>query len=233
MSAMDNTAGLKGLHDRLLAEKPADAAHDAAVCPLCAIDATDDPTGGSVTYTEEDLQAAVEKAVSPLKARINELEQSQQISEVESAKAAVREEMQAQLDDLQTQLDAAVLKAQAAEQEKDGIVAWLEAERDAAEQAQVLAARREERLARVREAANFPEDYLEKNAERFVAMSDEDFEIAVEGWKAIAGSNTGGSTLPEKTGLHASHESTTRQGGSALKEIIGLRRSGPVDLTTL
>lgn len=228
MAAKD---GLKSLHDRLLAEKPDGANHDSDTCPLCAMDDSSlDTPGGAVTYTEEELQAAVDKAVAAMQARVTELEQSQQVSEVESAKAALRAELQTTVDDLQSQLDAAVLKAEAAERERDEIKAWLDAEATAQAEAEAIQARKEERLTKIREAASFPEDYLTQNADRFAAMSDDDFNTAVESWKAIAPAGT--STIPEKTALHAGRESESTA-GSALKDVIALRRNGRIDLSTL
>lgn len=63
---------LKDLHDRLLAEKPDGAVHDAETCSLCALESAtregatsdDQPRGGSMsdtkTYSVDELKAALE-----------------------------------------------------------------------------------------------------------------------------------------------------------------------------
>jgi hypothetical protein len=240
---MNDTMTLKGLHDRLLAEKPEGAVHEP--CVLCAMTddngGTDGHKGGSVsdqTYTEDELKSELAKATAALEARVKELETSQQVSEVESRVAAIKAEKDAEIADIQRQLDEAVLQAAGERLRADAIVEWLEAEKTAAEQAAEQAARRDERLAKVKEVANFPEEYLVKHADRFAAMTDEDFEAHVEGLREIAaaaGLKPAGSTLPDKTGLHAARDdnTSTRSVGSATKEIFALRRSGRIDLSTL
>lgn len=250
MAVPDELAAYKALHDRLLNEKPADAVHDPAECPLCAM--TDDTTGGkptddtrggsmsTTTHTDEELKAAVDAAVAPHLARIKDLEASQQTSEVDAAVAAAKAELEGQIAELQTQLDAKVLEAQTEKERADGITAWLDEEKVKAEQAALVDARKSERIDKVKEVASFPQEYLDANADRFAAMSDEDFEVALEGWKAISkpeGSGGGGGDhIPDKTGLHAARDETTNKNGktsTAVKELIGSRRNGRVDLSSL
>lgn len=227
---------LKVLHDRLLAEKPEGASHDADACPLCAY--SEDTGGGNggqdVTVTDEQITAAVDEATKPLLARIAELENSAQVTEVESAKAAVKAEFEAKLAEIQKDLDDKVLEAQTEKDRADAMVAWLEGEKTRLDEQAALEARKDERLAKVKEVASFPDEYLDANAERFAAMSDEAFEVALEGWKAIAakGGGEGGDRVPDKTGLHAARDSEVT-GGSVLKEVIGLRRNGRLDLSSL
>jgi hypothetical protein len=240
---VEMNSSLKGIHDRLLAEKPDDAVHDPNSCPLCAMGDDGGSDGGSVvsdqTYSKAELDAAVDKAVSEktavLEAQVTDLQAAAQTSEVDAAVSQVKAEAAEQIADLQRQLDDKVLEAANVTAEKDAIITWLDSEASAAEQTKVVEARREERLTKVKEVASFPEEYLTANADRFAAMSDEDFQVALDGWAAISGKNTGG-TLPPTTGLHAGRESDLagRSSGSSVKEMFELRRQrGRLDYSTL
>lgn len=240
-SAMGSTElpALKVLHDQLLAKKPDGADHDPAACPLCAY--SEDTGGGdgrpdvSAAADEATIKAAVDEATKPLLARIAELEKSAETSEQEAAVAAVRAEYEGKLSDLQAQLDGKVLEAQTEKERADLLVAWLEGEKEAQEQAAELASRKDERLAKIKEVASFPDEYLSEHAERFAAMSDDDFATTLESWKAIGAKKDGeaGDRIPSGTALHAARDSEPARGGSALKEVIGLRRNGRVDLSSL
>lgn len=236
---MGDIATLKGLHDQLLAEMPEGANHDSDTCALCSmeeivvaeaeVEDTTSMRGGSVTtYTDDEVKAAVDSATAPLSARISELEAAASAAQT----ASTVEELEAKITELQASLDAQVLAVQAAVAERDEIVAWLEGEAKAAEEQAALEARKEERLAMIKEVAAFPDDYLDANIERFAAMSDEDFSVALDGWKAIAGQPILKGGIPAVTALHAARESAPK-GGSVIKEIIGLRRGGHVDLSGL
>lgn len=181
------------------------------------------------TLTKEEHEAALADAVAkaiaeataPLSAKIAEFEAAQADSEVGKAVAEATAPLTEQITSLQTQLDEAVLARTAAEeanatQEKF----WADAiaEQEAADTA---AARKDERLAKVRETANFPEEYLTENADRFAAMSDEDFEARLGEWSTIAPKAT--VVIPSTTGLHASREEATTINGSALGELRNLR----------
>ncbi len=125
--------------------------------------------------------------------------------------------------DLQAKLDAAVLEAATEKKAREDLEASIEAAKAAEEEAKVLAARKEERLTKVKEVASFPDEYLAENADRFAAMSDDDFDKAVKDWTTITAK--AGEQIPGTTALVASrddNQSTT----SALAEIMELRRSG-------
>src|SRR5688572_824120 len=116
---------LKVVHDMLVAIKP-DGVDHPADCELCLdLSDNDHPGGGSMsdkTFTEEELAAAVQKAVgeatSALQAKLTELENSQQQTEMDKGIAAAKAELQSSIDELQTKLDAAVLEATAAKDAK-------------------------------------------------------------------------------------------------------------------
>lgn len=170
-----------------------------------------------VTYTEAELKAAVDKAVAEataeMQAKLAELANSQ----AEAASAQAKSDLEAQVADLQAKLDAAVLEAAQAKEEKENLQKAWDEEKAAEEEAKALAARRDERLAKVKEVANFPEDYLEQNGDRFAALSDEDFEARLEEWRVIAKKEE---KVPAKTSFKAAREDKeTESALSALREL--------------
>lgn len=189
-----------------------------------------------MSYTEEEFRAAVDKAVAeattPLNQRISELEGAQAESAVEAKFAEIRAEAEAKVSEIQSQLDSAVLEAQQAKEAREQLEAFLNEEAEKAQREAETAARKEERLGKVREAANFPEEYLEANADRFAAMSDEDFDKAIEDWGEIAAKSDDGSRPPAATALHASRDNDPGRPTSAVAEVFALRDSG-VDTRTL
>lgn len=224
---------LQALHDQLLLEKPEEASHDAAYCGFClatvtavtAENASDLTNGGSVsepkTYTEAEFTSAISE-VADLKAQLAELTLAAGASEVDAKVAEAVAGVEATVAELQSKLDAAVLEAQAA---KDELAARIAAEAEAvaaAQAAEELAARKETRLAQVKEHASFPEDYLAENADRFAAMSDDDFEAALADWKVVAAKPVSGE-IPAVTAMTAAR---TTDGSNPLKEVFALRSAG-------
>lgn len=187
------------------------------------------------TYTEEELKAAVDKAVadatSALQAKLTELENSLEKSEIDKAVAAVKAEADEKIKELETKLDAAVIEATKAKEEKEAQDKfWADAIAETEEKA-AREARREERMKQLAEVAHFPEEFLKENEERFVAMSDEEFTARLEEYKAQrealdASNGAGGSTPPVSTALTAARTTTTTTPTSALREVLGLRRAG-------
>lgn len=252
---MSGSSTLKALHDKLLAEKPADAVHDPENCPLCAMTDDDNGKGGSVsgetTYTEAELAAATEAAtaaaVAARDARIKELEAAQEVGEHEAALAALRTEKDAEIAELQRQLDEATVEASSHKERADLIVAWLDEEKAAAEARETAAARRDDRLAKVKEAAPaVSQEYLDKHADRFAAMDDESFDAHLDSLREIAsaagapapaagtGLGAGGSVLPTTTGLHAAQDTTSNGKVSAAKALLAARREhGRTDFTSV
>lgn len=183
------------------------------------------------TFTAEDVQAAVDKAVatatSALQAKVTELETSQQKSEMDAAIEAAKAEAQAVIDDLQAKLDAAVIEATQAKTEKEALEQSIAAKEAEAEEAKIREGRRDERLTKLKDEAGFPEEYIKENADRFVAMDDEEFTARLEEYKAlVAKAGAGSSTIPSQTALVASRQTTSTKPGSALREVLDLRRSG-------
>jgi hypothetical protein len=218
------------IHDKLLAEKPDDVEHDAANCAVCneTTNTTNPSRGGDMnTYTEDELTSAVKEALAPVQAELDTLRNSLAEGEVEERISAARAEVEAQIAELQASLDAAEIRATEAERTRDEIVAWLDAEAAAVEEAAALEARKEERKSVVSAASLFSEAHIEANLDRWVAMDDETFGQLVEGWKELS---TAARSTEVPTGLPAetamSTRTTNNNGGSAVAEVHAALRSG-------
>jgi hypothetical protein len=226
--------GLKALHDRLLAEMPEGATHDRDTCPLCALEVIEDTQpGGSMpeSFTQEDIDAATTAATASLRQRLVELEAQVQETEVGRAVAEATETKNTEIAQLQQQLDAAEAARTAAEAKlSETEQFWTDA--IAAQQAAVeLAARMEQRVAEATEAGVLSEDYIKEHAERFAAMSDEDFKARLEEWRLIA-SKTGTTAAPARTALTASAAHNQTAPSTNLSVVTELR-SLRVDPRTL
>lgn len=230
---------LKRVHDRLLADRPTDAKHDALSCPFCLMDSIDEgglradaqPGGDEVsdqTYSQADLEAAIAKAVAdataPLQSRLEEIDSKAAQEAREAEIAALRTEADQKVSDIQAQLDTAVAEKVAAEQAKTELETFLTSEAERQEQEAAIAARREERIAKVKEVASFPDEYVEANAERFAAMADEDFEARLEEWRTIA-RPAGGDKPPATTAITAAREDTADGKGNGNGSLLGELRT--------
>lgn len=232
----------KTLHDHLMANMPEGAEHDAASCAFCTPVVAIEPTSASAKedavseFTKDQLEAAVAEATAAANARVTELEaqvkafaESQHQEAIDAAVANASTEAQAKIDGLQEQLDAAVLEANTHKEAFEKFqteLTELEEARTAEEQ---LAAKREERVAKVAEVANFPEEHVKANADRWAAMSDEQFEQQLEDWRLIASKEN--TTVPSTTRLQA-HRDKDQPSTSATREVFGLLRQG-VDTRTI
>lgn len=220
-SINSSMANKKEIHDKLLEQMPEGASHEP--CSYCLM-STESPEGGTrvdKTYTEEDLQTAVAEATAELAAKVAAMESAAQESEVAAAISAVKAEAAAEIEELRSNLDNAVLAAQAAKNELDTYKADIEAIAAAETLATEVAARREERLAQVKEAASFPDEYLEANADRYAAMSDEDFAERLQEFAAISPAKSGDDKIPSTTALTAARDETNDKSGMGLiKEVM-------------
>lgn len=183
----------KEKHDLLLKTKPSGVSEaefaalleeHKANCALCADNNEDNSTeGGDMDkkYTEDELNAAVNEAVASVKAELDALKAE---GELDARVAEATAELEARVAELQAQLDEATVKASAAEQALNDTIAYLEAEQAAKEEAERLEALKAQR----REALSdvLPEDYINEHIDRLVAMDEDTFETAFEGWKRVA-----------------------------------------------
>lgn len=237
MSATSN--GLKLLHDRLLSEMPDGSEHDVESCPICAMEATDnhDTPGGSMpeTFTQDDIDAAVAAATTSLQQRLGELEAQVQETEVGRAVSEAVAAKETQISDLQSRLDAAEAARTAAENKLTETEQYWTDAIAAHEQAAAFAARRDQRVAKAREAGVFNEDYITANADRFAAMSDEDFDAAVSEWTLIAAkyqrdgvqAKGAGTATPGTTALVASAATASPTSGLGLLSELRVNRVDP------
>jgi hypothetical protein len=228
---------LKALHDRLLAEKPADAVHDPATCVLCAMEdqPAHKPKGGTTMgdFTQADMDAAVvaakaelQKDIDALQAKLAELSTAAQETEVGKAVAEAVAAKETALSELQTKLDAAEAAKNTAETALSDLEAfWAKAIEDAAT-AEALEAKKTERLAEAKDIGVFTDEELTEKADRFAAMSDEDWADRTGEWKAIAGKKTAGAGTTTTTAFQASRQSTSDKPGSSLRLISEMRREG-------
>jgi chromosome segregation ATPase len=225
---------LKRLHDQLLEAKPEEALHDEQQCELCAesfdnqgVSVDDQPEGGSMsedakTYSEDDLKAAVEKAVSDVKSelqsKLSELEDSKQQSDIDKAVADAIASSDESIKELQAKLDAAVLEAETERKSREELEASIETERKQVEEAAALEVKKTERIEAVKEVASFPDDYLTENSERWALMADDEFAKSIEDWKVIAAKSDDNTEAPTKTAMTASRE----EGGKSTESSLGL-----------
>jgi hypothetical protein len=227
----DEYGPLKVLHDQLLAGRPEGAdEHDEANCPLCAKEAeptNDTIPGGSMpeTFSQEELDAAITAANSSLQTRLAELEAQVRESNVTSAVAAAVAEKDTEISGLQSQLDAAEAARTAAENRlTETEQFWAAAIRER-EEADLFAARRDERVAQAKEAGGFTDEYLAANGDRYAAMNDEDFKARLDEWRVIAAKSGGSqSSIPSQTALVASRAETSTKPESALVYMSQMRR---------
>lgn len=207
-------------HDELLANQPEGTAHDAAACPICSGTFSGDQAseGGVMsTYTEEELATRISDAVAPFEARIRELETSHEEAALAEKIGEATAPLQAQVEDLQSQLDAAVLEAETAKTEYASLTGYLEAAVADETAARELAARKEERLTRVRETAAFPDAHLEANADRWAAMDEAAFQSSLEDWKQISTKTPQDlANVPVDTAMNGTAATVTGDDGKSL-----------------
>ena len=230
--------GLKTIHDLVLAAGPEDLAHDKEECEICQMPPVSEQTRrGEMdpkSYTEEELKAEIAKAIAeatgPLQTQIAELTKVQQQTEEGKALAEVTAAKDAEIADLQSKLDASALEASTVKAELEAVNSfWTNAIQEA-ETAAATEARKAERLEKLKEVAPAAEEYLVENADRFAAMSDEDFEVRLEEFRLLASkatttsesTSTTESTL--STALKASREVTSGS-KSALEGLSALRQA--------
>lgn len=190
-------------------------------------------------FTEDELTSAVQEAVAPVKAELDALHASLAEGEVENRIDAIRAETETHVAELQAKLDAAEIRANEAEAARDEVFAWLRAEADAVAAAAEHAERTEARLALVKDSANFSDEYVAENIDRWVAMDDESFAALVEDWKAVQTAARAShedadlAGIPVETAMDTARTTTTTTGSdSVVGEVFNLIRQG-VDPRTI
>lgn len=227
-------------HEELLASIPDGVEHDAANCPICqpaapATDVTLTPDGGDMstkTFTEEELAAAIAEALAPLQAELDASKASKTEQEIADKIAEAVAPVEAAKAELQTALDAALVEADANKAAHADLVAFLEGEVAAADEAAAYDAVKTERLAQVEEVASFTDEHKAANADRWAKMSDEDFDAQISDWKEIASAvkpAVSEKKIPAVTAMVAarSTEGTDRQAATRKIMRAGLTGNDP------
>lgn len=228
---------LKDLHDKWLAEKPEGAEHEAEGCPHCNPNLTENPVGGGdmKTYTEtefnEAVQAAVASALTDAQNEITNLKD--QVSSL--TEAASEAEEKSEVAKIQAELDKAEVRVSAAEEKYNELVAYLQAEADAAAAAAELAEKREARRVAMKEHTSLSDEKIEERLDLWVAMEDEAFEAHLEDLKALsAAKQTEGSN--ENAGRETAMNNVRNEGAnttaSIASEVFGARNRG-VDIRNI
>lgn len=244
-TAVDST---RAIHDLLVASAPDGAEHDEATCPFCTpASATDSLEGGMTTYNEDQLRVEVDKATASLREELKALSARLGASETEAALAAAVEEatgpltakveeLTAELAELTTKFDEATLEARTATETHDNLVAFLTAEQERLDNEVAATARRDDRLAAVKDVVpSFTEEDLEVRADKWAAMDDEAFTAQLDEYRSIAerlGAGAGdgngqGAKPPATTAMTAAATTSADKGASAtrstLRDALSLR----------
>lgn len=193
---------LKKRHDELLEAPKPDALSDEEYasliedhksnCSFCNGESTDnDPDGrGDMekTYSQDELDTAIEKAVNeavaPLQTKIADFETSQAEGEIQAQLEAAKADAESKIAEAQEAVDKAELAKTAAEQKVADIEAYLEAVQAEAEEAAALETRKGEVLTKAK-AAGFKDDYIAERIEGWAKKTDEEFASMLEDWAAI------------------------------------------------
>lgn len=196
------------------------------VCEYCA---TEEEPVTAKTHTEDELKAAVDAAVAAVvaakDARISELEaedlQDSIAKAVEAAVAEVTTAKAAEIADLMSQVATESAARKAADENHAAVLAWLETEAETAHLKEVAG----ERLSKIEAVGVFTDELIEKNKERWVAMTDEAFAAQLEEYEQIAALHPKSNPVPSTRSAMTASAGASRP-KSAASEVINLRRKG-------
>lgn len=228
----------KAEHDKMLVAKPEGVEHDAETCTYCI--SSEEGGDMSKTYTEDELREAVEAALVPVQAELDAIRASEAEEAIATTVAEAVAAKDVEISELRGTVDTLTLRAESAEADYASVIAWLEAETQAAAEAAIAAARRDERLASVKEVASFAEDYIEANADRWVALDDASFAALIEDWKAVAAlrpaivaeADEDETIAPVATAIEASRSNDGTDKWGDFREVMRMPLTG-TDLKTL
>lgn len=222
------------LHNKLLESMP-DGANHPEDCPICnAGDGAELHPGGVMsTFTQEELDAAVEAAITALKSEVADLQRKLEKSDAEDAFASEKAELETQIAELQVKLDAAVLEATAAKTEYAGLVSYLEAQVSEQAEEEARKQKKADRIAKMRAYA-FTDEQVEERADRWAAMDDEQFESYLADLEAIGNKKSeddsskdeaSDSKIPADTAMNNKSEKKM-DGKAAMREVLSLKSRG-------
>lgn len=231
---------LNEIHNKLTELFPEDASHEEANRPF----SNDNSYGGgdtmteTKTYTEDELSAAVEAALAPVKEAADAIKAQNETleSEIESLRAANEaEEVEDAVESAKAETDRAEARAAAAEQELAELKTWLDEQAELEEIATYLEDLKAERLEVVKEASALSDEYIEGRIDRWVAMSDDDFAALVEDLKVAASASESSSKSEEAPASETAMSNTRPENAEksvSAKMIYAAAREG-VDIRRL
>ena len=193
-------------HDELLENAPADfdLAKHKTECPVCNPTVLNEPDArGEVdkTFTQEQLDAAVEAALAPIRDELKAFKDAEAAGEVDSKIAAAKAEAESKLAEVQDKLDAAELKATNAEQLLADSLAWIQAvvdEQDTAEKAEAV---KESRIAVLKEKTSFSDEKIAERIGDWAQLSDEAFADRLVEWEELSTAKTGTEDASRETAM--------------------------------
>jgi hypothetical protein len=145
-----------------------------------------EPVSDEAKYTDSDVAAKVAEAMAPLQAKLDELTAAKDAEGVEAKISEIKAQYDGEVAELQTQLDAVTIERDTYKSEFETFKAELQEAADAASAEAAAEARKEERVAAVKEVANFSDDDIEARSTRWAALNDEDFASLIEDYKSVA-----------------------------------------------
>lgn len=208
------TGTAQQVHDALLASMPEGASHDPCqLCPVETAEAKGEATvaDGVRTFTEAEHFALLTDAVQ------------RETADLKSEKEALSTEKA----DLQQRIDVLEAEKAALTSERDTIKSEFEAfKAELAEKAEIEA-RTEDRLTKVKAAAeHLPDDYFTpERAARWAEMSDEVFETAVADLAATKPAAGTGSVTPETAAFNGGETPTDPGQGSSFGSFLRVKRT--------
>jgi hypothetical protein len=210
---------VRNAHDELLRHMPPGASHDAAHCPFCdGASLTAKEVAGVAderTFTEAEhfalLTDAVQRETSSLTAEKSQLETT--------------------VSELQARVDVLEAEKAAETAAKDQAVSEFEAFKAEIAEKAAVEARKADRVARVKAAAELPDTYFtDDRIQRWAEMADEQFEALVADLAEVAAaapaSSGDGKTVTE-TAAFKGGESPSTPTGSVLGQYFAARGLAP------
>lgn len=182
---------LKEAHDNLLADEAQAELHkqDLDLCPFCNPQLTleTQERGDMETFNQEQVDAAVNAATAPLLAELEALKAGLAENEVEAKIAAAKAEAEEQVKAAQKAVDDATLRADSAEAELTNLKAYLEQVAAETAEAEAAEARKEARIAQLKEKTSFSDATIDARIGEWAKLSDEDFEARLAEWSELSG----------------------------------------------
>jgi len=227
ISMSEDSPSVRALHDLLLSNKPSEASHDASFCPICVESADGNDShndtfhgGGDVsTYTQDELEAQISAAVTPIQAQLDALLASQEQAVIDARISEMAETHKSEVAEIQEKLDKAMADVEAAKAAREELVSFLESEQAEIDAKVALDTRSKAVASKVE--GMFSKEYVESNLERWASLDEEAFEAMLADWKAA---NTSTSSENKNSGpVSTAMENSTDSGQS--KDVSAIRRA--------